>query len=142
MALPKIPELANVRNNQNLGCISLSSTLPNVLVCEVKAQTSEEEAHVEEVDQKEESEPQAERRASAKAEDRVRDGRLVHKRELSKHVNILMKKEASIFTVRERNYQYGMGENYIELCGIFGLDLVYWYGPMVIRIKRYIDTDT
>lgn len=104
----------------------------NVLVCGVKAQTSEEEAHVEEVEQKEESEPRVERRASAKAEDRVGDGKLVHKRELIKYVNILMKKEASIFTVRERNYQYGMGENYIELCGSFGLDLVFWYGPLVI----------
>lgn len=113
-----------------------------VLVCGVKAQTSKEVAHAEDiVDQKEESEPQVERRASAKAEDRVGDGRSVHKRELIKYVNILMKKEASIFTVRERNYQYGMGKNYIEICGSFGLDLVYWYGPMVIYIKRYIDTD-
>ena len=59
----------------------------------VRAQTSEEGIHVEQAALNEES------KQGGKC--RVEDGILVHTGELMKHINILMKKEASILTVRE-----------------------------------------
>ena len=56
--------------------------------------------------------------------------------ELIKHVNILMKKDAGILTVRGENNRYGTGENQTRPRIGTGPDLVYWCGPLATCAGR------